>query len=720
MRRSSAFDANAGAASSSAQKPMLRRLQSEGDIYGLLRKPHQLVQKSSENLLSALHQESRWESQGGWDSSRKREYQFERDASMVNLLNLLDPESLVDQKRPLPLSATSSSGAADPDGLRGRAQSLNEQHSSLSGRGVILVGTTTALAWYVVRLVLRDRLGLIKMTSARRRMVLEMHSLSALHAAGWVVFLLRKLVKDLRAAPERMSEYCSRALVVSLGFYLHDCWALRGTLMDNPLMFAHQATVAMTITSILRSKGVAWLSLPLMSSAVPTLMQQLLLLCGTLGLPATRPEVRGLRFAWIASFVISKLMLIPFWMRSYEMPEMHQPNLLLGKAGFLTGLVLNVSFMLSAARDLRHFLRPTGERVPALSAYRMPLTAVQTVTNTVVTGFMLGGVFTSYLTAPVAAVLTLMASRTGSSGLLKALAGILCTTVLVDQVVPQPKECVPAVRLLLPVWKAVSESFGHRFFPDNNLDNVFRKDRHYMLAVTPHGFFPWGIGLITLDCLRQGYLPNFVGASVLGALPVAGRVLRVFGYQPATPARIRSCLQKKYPRNVTIICPGGIREMFCIRRDVEISAANIRLGFVELAKESGAMLVPGYMFGNSQLYQVAGGSIGRLFEQLSRKLRTSFNLFHGVGGTLLPYPQKLACALGEPIDTREMESVAAIHDLWCKRLKQAFDEHKETYGWRDRQLFFEGETLPPRPYDPMDGYSALPKLSSFSRIESKL
>ncbi|CAE7706052.1 grs1 [Symbiodinium sp. CCMP2456] len=75
--------------------------------------------------------------------------------------------------------------------------------------------------------------------------------------------------------------------------------------------------------------------------------------------------------------------------------------------------------------------------------------------------------------------------------------------------------------------------------------------------------------------------------------------------------------------------------MFKIREDVEVSCANTRLGFVKLAKEQGVMLVPGYMLGNSQLYQVAKGFLGQLFENISRRLKTSITLFHGRWGTLL-------------------------------------------------------------------------------------
>ncbi|CAE7446999.1 DGAT2D [Symbiodinium sp. CCMP2592] len=273
------------------------------------------------------------------------------------------------------------------------------------------------------------------------------------------------------------------------------------------------------------------------------------------------------------------------------------------------------------------------------------------------------------------------------------------------------KECDITARWWLPLIRQLTNAHRHRFYPDKDVTKLFTKDRHYLLAVTPHGFFPWGVAGIIVELLNQGYLPNFVGASVLGKLPVAGRLLRYYGYKPATPEAIRECLAKEYPRNVTIIIPGGISEMFKIREDVEVSCANTRLGFVRLAKEQGAMLVPGYMLGNSQLYQVAKGFLGQLFENISRRLKTSITLFHGRWGTLLPYPQKLACALGEPIDTRLCATVEEAHKKWIKGLCNAYNAHKDEFGWSGRRLYFEGETLPARPADPLEAYTTLPRLS---------
>jgi len=675
-----------------------------------------LKKSASGQLLAAaaarLHAESRWEATGGWraDSKERRQaHRMERDDSMVNLLNLLDPASLVDS----PLERAGAPGAGPEGGsprvcTRKRSMSGLEQHSALSRRGAAIVGALSAFAWYILRLVIRDRF-VSRQISGRHLPVLELHALSSMHALGWVFFLLQKL----RGPVEEFPKYCSRALVASLGFYLHDCWALRGTLLYEPGHFAHQASMALTIASILRSKGVAWLAPPLMSLAVPTLVQELLQLCGTVGLPATRPEVLSLRFLWFASFAASRLALLPLWLKRHSDPELHQPNLFWGKVSYLVGLALNLRFIASAARDLPRFLRPSGARLSAAAAYRLPLRGARVAGTAAVASAVLAGIFGSYLFAPAAATLALLAAAGHGSFAgprLRGVAGVACAIVALDQVLPMPTECSPTVtRLLLPFLRAVKAAFRHRFYPKEILSaEDYPRDRHYLLAVTPHGFFPWGAGGIIFELLHQGYLPNFLGASVLGSLPVAGRLLRCAGYRPATRKEMLRCLQKPYPRNMTIVIPGGIHEMFAIRQDVELSVANTRRGFAELAVEGGAVLVPGYMFGSSRLYRVAEGWIGEFFEGLSRRLKTSLNLFHGRWGTLLPYPHPLACALGEAIDTRKVRDPKQVHRLWQESLRRAFEDHKAEFGWPNMQLYFAGEALPKPPEDPWLSYAALP------------
>ncbi|CAE7880721.1 grs1 [Symbiodinium sp. KB8] len=575
---------------------------------------------------------------------------IERVDTMVELLNVIHPKFL-DKSRCLKGSmaqvmetfrrvaarwqwAMPTYHWGEPAEWTHPSVSLELPYATLSPRGVAFVGGLSWICWYLLRLVLRD---LCRAAHVSTQKVVELHALSSLHALGWAFFLFKKLHGPLADLPRN----CSRGLVLSLGFYLHDIWVLRGTLLRDPSMLAHQATMALTISSILRSKGVSWLATFLMSSSVPTLLQEFLLLCGTLRLPPTRLEVRGLRLLWFTSFVACKLALIPLWLRSREDPDFQQHSLLPGKLSYLLNLGLNFNFIAHAARDLPRFLRPQGVKVPTRTAYAVPLAGAKVAATRLVASTTLVAVFGSYLSAPAAfflAVLALFRSSAFASPIRRSLRFLAAASVLgigLDQLLPMAKECDITARWWLPCVRQLTNAHRHRFYPDKDVTNLFKKDRQYLLAVTPHGFFPWGVAGIIIELLNQGYLPNFVGASVLGKLPVAGRLLRFFGYKPATPEAIRECLAKEYPRNVTIIIPGGISEMFKIREDVEVSCANTRLGFVKLAKEQGVMLVPGYMLGNSQLYQVAKGFLGQLFENISRRLKTSITPFHGRWGTLL-------------------------------------------------------------------------------------
>merc|ERR1712232_94815 len=123
------------------------------------------------------------------------------------------------------------------------------------------------------------------------------------------------------------------------------------------------------------------------------------------------------------------------------------------------------------------------------------------------------------------------------------------------------------------------------------------------------------------------------------------------------------------------------------------------------------MLVPAYLFGQSQLYRVVEGPLAQWFAWLSRKLKTSLVIFTGRWGTLLPYPSEVSCALGKPIDTRECKTGKEAFDLWLQGVKDIYLQERGNYGWEDRDLYFSGEALPEPPAKELDEYTALPQLS---------
>jgi len=87
--------------------------------------------------------------------------------------------------------------------------------------------------------------------------------------------------------------------------------------------------------------------------------------------------------------------------------------------------------------------------------------------------------------------LRILACRRGASQRLRTVvAVVLCGVIAL--------ECSSSVRLLMPVWKAILSTFNFKLYPNKPLQEMLAKDRHYLFAVSPHGFFPWGVGAILI------------------------------------------------------------------------------------------------------------------------------------------------------------------------------------------------------------------------------
>jgi 2-acylglycerol O-acyltransferase 2 len=81
-----------------------------------------------------------------------------------------------------------------------------------------------------------------------------------------------------------------------------------------------------------------------------------------------------------------------------------------------------------------------------------------------------------------------------------------------------------------------------------------------------------------------------------------------------------------------------------------------RKGFVKAALQTGSSLVPIYLLGSTQLFQVATGPVGDFFQRVSRAFKASIIPFHGRYGTLIPYPHPLAVLVGTPIDVVQIDN----------------------------------------------------------------
>lgn len=106
-----------------------------------------------------------------------------------------------------------------------------------------------------------------------------------------------------------------------------------------------------------------------------------------------------------------------------------------------------------------------------------------------------------------------------------------------------------------------------------------------------------------------------------------------------------------------------------------------RKGFCKLALQTGTSIVPTYVFGSSDVFQMV--RLPDILTRFSRRIRVSFALFHGRWFLPVPYPVRIAFAHGEPIHVAKIDSpspndVDDLHAKYVAELKRTFDTHKAT------------------------------------------
>ncbi|KAF6266346.1 diacylglycerol acyltransferase [Scenedesmus sp. NREL 46B-D3] len=163
------------------------------------------------------------------------------------------------------------------------------------------------------------------------------------------------------------------------------------------------------------------------------------------------------------------------------------------------------------------------------------------------------------------------------------------------------------------------------------------------------------------------------------------------GAQPATAENFRRLLNLG---SVGLV-PGGIAEMFMSEADREEIKLRDRKGFVRIAVEMGADLVPCYHFGNSRLFGWGPKSL----EPLARRHRVALGFLKGRWGLPLPLPERvpLMMVVGGPVAVKQThpsdQGFAAAVDDAHARLVEAmqvlYDKYKAEYGWADRPLLIK-------------------------------
>lgn len=223
------------------------------------------------------------------------------------------------------------------------------------------------------------------------------------------------------------------------------------------------------------------------------------------------------------------------------------------------------------------------------------------------------------------------------------------------------------------------------------------KEDQAILAVVPHGIFPFALAFAALPERAAAAFGEFrpVVATATSLFPFVRTFLAWIGAVDAS----RAAVDKALSGGARIgLAPGGIAEMFegypkpMTHPDDEYAILKERKGFIRMAIKHGVPVIPVYCFGATKMLNRL--QLPSIVENISKLLRISFCIFFGRWGLPIPFRTKLLYVMGKTLfppvasqdDSVFRQQVEEMHVRFCQELRRIFERHKGGYGWEDKTL----------------------------------
>ncbi|KAM8898931.1 2-acylglycerol O-acyltransferase 3b isoform 1-T4 [Spinachia spinachia] len=241
------------------------------------------------------------------------------------------------------------------------------------------------------------------------------------------------------------------------------------------------------------------------------------------------------------------------------------------------------------------------------------------------------------------------------------------------------------------VWDHLRDFFPIKLVKTAELN----PNRNYILGCHPHGIMSAGAFACfsTESCgfttVFPGLRASLVVLAGLFRIPLLRDYLMCAGLLPVSKPSLAHLLSKRGKGNAVVIVIGGAAESLASCPGVNAVVMRQRKGFVRVALQFGADLVPVYSFGETGLFQqvvFSEGSLGRRLQDLFKKMMGFAPcLFIGERWVFLPYRTPVTTVVGSPISvpkntTPTQEEVDHYHGLYMEGLSKLFHEHKVSCG----------------------------------------
>jgi 2-acylglycerol O-acyltransferase 2 len=239
-----------------------------------------------------------------------------------------------------------------------------------------------------------------------------------------------------------------------------------------------------------------------------------------------------------------------------------------------------------------------------------------------------------------------------------------------------------------------------RLFTLFNIVNIFVQ-KNYIFCCHPHGVLCYGVvGALgtegaVFSKLFPGLKPKLITLEGSFWLPGAREVLLGVGGCSSSKKSIRYLLSRGQGI-APVLMVGGLPEISNYNKDKIVLVIKKRKGFIKLALEAGADLVPVLSFGETEIFHQPKGVNSFLEKYIANSIGFYPVVFSGRGYFqnwfgVLPQKKELNVVVGKPIDVTMIETpspqdVEDLHQRYIAGVTELYNENKSTYGYQDVQL----------------------------------
>ncbi|KAI8338952.1 diacylglycerol acyltransferase type 2A [Chlamydoabsidia padenii] len=259
----------------------------------------------------------------------------------------------------------------------------------------------------------------------------------------------------------------------------------------------------------------------------------------------------------------------------------------------------------------------------------------------------------------------------------------------------------------LPIWKYFAAYFPVTIVKETDLD----PSKNYLFGYHPHGILAYG-AVITFGTEGNGFSQHFPGIETnlltLDSnfkMPLHRDYLLSLGMCSVSKRSCKHILQNTGPgRSIAIVVGGATESLHAYPGVVDLTLKK-RFGFVKIAVETGACLVPVLSFGENDIYNQVKSEKGSWLWALQKKLQSILGftvpLFHGRGIFnydigLMPHRRSMHVVFGSPIEPptniseeNKHQVVQELHAKYMDSLQGLWDKYKDDFAPnRIRELTF--------------------------------